>query len=29
MGQMNGNERRSVLIEKNLIDEAGEINVFK
>ena len=29
MEQMNGNELRSVLIEKNLIDEAGIVNVFK
>ena len=29
MEQMNGNELRSVLIKKNLIDEAGTINAFK
>ena len=29
MEQMNRNELRSVLIEKNLIDEAGTINAFK
>ncbi len=29
MEQMNGNELRSVLIEKNLIDEAGTVNAFK
>ena len=29
MEQMNGNELRSVLIEKNLIDEAGTIYAFK
>ncbi len=29
MEQMNGNELRSILIEKNLIDEAGTVNAFK
>ncbi len=29
MEQMNGNELYSVLIEKNLIDEVGTVNVFK
>ncbi len=29
MEQMNGNELRSALIEKNLIDEAGTVNAFK
>ena len=29
MEQMEGNELRSVLIEKNLIDEAGTVNAFK
>lgn len=29
MEQMNGNELRSVLIKKNLIDEAGTVNAFK
>ena len=29
MEQMNRNELRSVLIEKNLIDEAGTVNAFK
>ncbi len=29
MKQMKGNELRSVLIEKNLIDEAGVVNAFK
>ena len=29
MEQMNGNELRSVLIEKNLLDEDGTINAFK
>ena len=28
MEQMNGNELRSVLIKKNLIDEAGTVNAF-
>ena len=28
MDRMNGDERRSVLIEKNLIDEAGTVNTF-
>ena len=29
MEQMNGNELRSALIEKNLIDDAGTVNAFK
>ena len=29
MEKMNGNKLRSVLIEKNLIDEAGTVNAFK
>ena len=29
MEEMNGNELRSVLIEKNLIDEAGTVNALK
>jgi hypothetical protein len=29
MEQMNGNELRSVLIEKNLMDDAGTVNAFK
>ncbi len=29
MEQMKGNELRSVLIEKNLIDEARTVNAFK
>ena len=29
MEQMNGNELRSALIEKNLIDEAGTVSAFK
>ena len=29
MEQMNGNELRNALIEKNLINEAGTINTFK
>ena len=29
MEQMNGIELHSVLIEKNLIDEAGTVNAFK
>ena len=29
MEQMNGDELRSILIEKNLIDEAGTVNAFK
>lgn len=29
MEQMNGNELRNVLIEQNLIDEAGTIDAFK
>lgn len=29
MEQMNGSERRSILIEKNLIDDAGTVNVYK
>lgn len=29
MEEMNGNELRSVLIEQNLIGEAGTVNAFK